>query len=84
MTHWLMAKQALQSGKMVEAAQHLEAARPGFDIAEPQADRHEDYEGAAEEATALQREQFQADLGLVRLAVDDFPGSLDGCDRKIM
>ena len=82
MTHWLMAKQALQAGKMVEAAQHLEAARPGFDIAQPQADRHEDYEGAAEEATALQREQFQADLGLVRLAVDDFPGSLDALCRS--
>jgi len=82
MTHWLLAKQALQAGHMAEAAQHLEAAQPGFVIAQPQTDRHEDYEGYPEQASALQREQFQADLGLVRLAVDDFPGGLDALTRS--
>lgn len=82
MTHWLLAKQALQAGRMAEAAQHLEAAQPGFAIAQPQSDRHEDYEGYPEQASALQREQFQADLGLVRLAVDDFPGGLDALSRS--
>ncbi|MDB6069940.1 MAG: hypothetical protein JWL81_1111 [Verrucomicrobiales bacterium] len=82
MTHWLRAKLALQQGEIKTAAKELELARPGFEIASPQEDRHEDVDGYPEDASALQKEQFQADLGLVRLAMDDFPGSLDALSRS--
>lgn len=82
MAHWLRAKLALQQGDLKAASKELELARPGFDIASPQEDRHEDVDGYPEDAAALQKEQFQADLGLVRLALDDFPGSLDALNRS--
>lgn len=82
MTHWLRAKQALQAGEMKEAATHLAAAAPGFEIKEPRSDIHEDYGGYPERASELQREQFAADVGMVKLALNDFPGSLDALTRS--
>lgn len=82
MAEWLRAKIALQEGRVKDAAAHLNKAAPDFAISGPMEDRHEDSGGYPEDASALQREQFQADLGLVRLALDDFPGSLDALSRS--